>query len=145
MRPNFSLTRNSTHLEICQELRQHSSCAHVPFRAGLGFRGRIIEEVPQDFFEEQDLLDDSPRIDLHHLGDEEGLLDGSPVHSFQQPPLQLPEFLAVQFPTLPPEGFADLDEGVQEVMPELLHDVEVVELLMGLRPHPGDDFGEGGQ
>lgn len=54
----------------------------IAFRVSLGFRSRVIEEVPEGLFEQQDLLHDGPGIDLHHLGDEQPLLGGPAVHVF---------------------------------------------------------------
>ncbi len=40
----------------------------IPFPVRVGFRFGVIEEIPQRFLEEQDLLAHRLGVDLHHLG-----------------------------------------------------------------------------
>jgi hypothetical protein len=50
----------------------------------------------------------------------------------------------VEGPAFPFERFTKLDESVFEVIPESLHDVEVIVLEGSLRPDFTDDLREGG-
>jgi hypothetical protein len=43
------------------------------------------------------------------------------------------------------QGLSKLDEGISQIMPQPLCDMEMIELLIGLRPDFRDHFGERGQ
>ncbi len=116
----------------------------IPFSHGLGFRLGEVKDIPDLFFKEKDLFDRGSFIDLYHFRDEQVFFFGPSVHMFEQAPFHLPEFFSVQGPAFSFERFSKLDEGIFEVIPEPLHDVEVVVLEGSFGPDFTDDFGEGG-
>jgi hypothetical protein len=116
----------------------------IPFSHSLGFRLGEVKDIPDLFFKEKDLFDRSSFIDLYHFRDEQVFFFGPSVHVFEQAPFHLPEFFWVQGPAFSFERFSKLDEGIFEVIPEPLHDMEVVVLEGSFGPDFTDDFGEGG-
>ena len=115
----------------------------ISFGNGLGFGFGEVEDRPNFFFEEKHLFDRGSFVDIDHLRNEKMFFIGPSVHVFQEPPFHLPEFFSVECPAVSFEGLSELDQGIFEVLPESLHDMEVVVLEGGLRPDFTDDFGEG--
>jgi hypothetical protein len=62
---------------------------------------------------------------------------------FKQSPFHLPEFFSVKNPAFFLERFSKLNQGIFEVVPDPLHDMEVIMLEGSLGPDFADDFGEG--
>jgi len=116
----------------------------IPFNHGFSFCLGEVKDIPEFFFKEEDLFDRGSLVDFDHLGDEQMFFFGPSVHMFEQAPFHLPEFFSVEGPAVSLERFSKLDEGIFEVIPEPLHDVEVIVLEGGLGPDLTDDFGEGG-
>jgi hypothetical protein len=63
---------------------------------------------------------------------------------FEQPPFHLPEFFSVEGPAFSLKRLSELDQSIFKVLPESLHDVEVIVLEGGFRPDFTDDFRECG-
>jgi hypothetical protein len=103
-----------------------------------------VENTPELFFKEEDLFYRSSLIDLDHLRDEEVFFFGPSIHMFQKTPFHLPDLFSVKSPAISFERLSKLDQSIFEVVPEPLHDMEVVVLEGGFGPYFADDFGEGG-
>jgi hypothetical protein len=116
----------------------------IPFGYCFCFCLGEVKDIPELFFKEKDFFDRGSFIDLDHLRDEKMFFFSPSIHMFQQAPFHLPEFFSVEGPAFSFERFSKLDEGIFEVIPEPLHDVEVVVLEEGFGPDFTDDFGEGG-
>jgi len=116
----------------------------ISFCHGLCLCFGQVEDRPYLFFEEKNLFYRSSSVDLDHLGNEEMFFFGPSVHVLQEPPFHLPEFFAMEFPAFSLEGLSELNQGIFEVVPESLDDMEVVILQKSLRPHFPNHFGECG-
>jgi len=101
----------------------------ISFSYCLNFCFREIEDAPQFFFKEKDQM----------------VFFGPSIHMFEQTPFYLQEFFKVKGPSFPLERFSKLDQGIFEVFPQPLHDVEVIVLERSFGPNFTDDFWEGGQ
>jgi len=116
----------------------------IPFSYGFDFCLSEVKDIPEFFFKEEDFFDRSSSVDLDHLGNEEVFFFGPSVHVLQEPPFHLPEFFTVEGPAFSFERLSKLDEAIFEIIPEPLHDVEVIVLEGSFGPDFTDDFGEGG-
>jgi len=116
----------------------------IPFSHGLGSRLGEVKEIPEFFFKEENLFDGGPFVDFNHLRDEKMFFFSPSVHMFKQSPFHLPEFFSVEGPAFSLKRLSELDQSIFEVLPESLHDVEVIVLEGSFRPDFTDDFGEGG-
>jgi hypothetical protein len=116
----------------------------IPFSRGFGFRFGEVKEIPEFFFKEENLFDGGPFVDLDHLRNEKMFFFGPSVHMFEQPPFHLPEFFSVEGPAFSLKRLSELDQSIFKVLPESLHDVEVIVLEGGFRPDFTDDFRECG-
>jgi hypothetical protein len=114
----------------------------IPFGYGFGFCFRQIKDIPEFLFKEKDLFNRGSFVDFDHLRDEEMFFFGPSIHMFQKAPFHLPEFFTVEGPAFSFERFTKLDESIFQVVPESLHDMEVVILQRSLRPHFPNHFGE---
>jgi hypothetical protein len=92
IRSSFGLWRNATHFERCHDARHHVSRARA---SRLAAASRIDAEPSKrsqsNLLEQEDLLHHRPGVQLHHLGDEQPVLQVPAVHLREQPSLQLPE------------------------------------------------------
>jgi hypothetical protein len=115
----------------------------IPFSHSFCLCSREVEDLSEFFFKEKDFFDRGSLIDLNHLRDEEMVFFGPSIHMFQKTPFHLPEFFSVKGPALSLERLSELDESILEIVPEPLHDVEVVVLERGVGPDFTDHFREG--
>jgi hypothetical protein len=59
---------------------------------------------------------------------------------FKEPPFHFPEFFSVESPAVSFEGLSELNEGIFKVLPESLHDMEVVVSKGNMRSDFTDNF-----
>jgi len=116
----------------------------ISFCYGLSFCLREVEDIPEFFFKEKDFLYRSTSVDLDHLRDEQMFFLSPSIHMFEQPPFHLPEFFSVQCPAFSLKRLSKLNQTIFKVMPDPLHDMEVVILEGGLGPDFTYDFWESG-
>ena len=115
----------------------------IPFGYRFCFCLGEVKDITEFFFKEENFFGRGSFIDLDHLRDEKMFFFSPPIHMFQESPFHLPEFFSVEGPAFSLERLTELDQGIFEIIPEPLHDVEVVVLEGGFGPGFMDDFGEG--
>jgi hypothetical protein len=115
----------------------------ISFGHGFGFGFGEGKDEPEFLFEEEHFFDRGSLIEINHLGDEKMFFLGPSVHMFEESPFHLPEFFPMEGPALSLERFSELDESVFKVVPEPLHDMEMIILKGGLGPNLTDHLREG--
>jgi hypothetical protein len=132
-----------TFLEVPGVLPPMFLSQSIPFGHGFSSCFREVKDIPEFFFEEENLFYGSAAVNLDHFRDKEMFFFSPTIHMFEQSPFHLPEFFSVEGPMFSLEGLPILDQSIFEAFPEPLHDMEVVVLEGGLRPDFTDDFWEG--
>jgi hypothetical protein len=141
--------KSRVHQEVCALLEMPRISPPMLLNQGLPFShsfslcSRQVEDIPEFFFKEEDLFDRGSLIHLNHLRDEEIVFFAPSVHAFQKTPFHLPGFFSAKGPALSLERLSELDESIFEIVPDPLHDVEVVVLRRYVWPDFADQFREG--
>jgi hypothetical protein len=114
----------------------------VSFGHSVRLRFGEVKDRPKLLFKEEDLSDGGSSLDLVHVGNKKMFFFSPSVHMFEEPPFHFLEFFSVENPAISLQRLSKLDQGVFEVVPQPLHNVEVIVLERGLRPYFTNDFRE---
>jgi hypothetical protein len=112
----------------------------ISFGNRLGFGFGEVEDGPNFLFKKKYFFYRGSFIDIDHLRDKKMFFISPSVHVFKESPFHLPEFFSVESPAVSFQRLSELDQGIFEVLPESLHDMEVVVLKGNVGPDFTDDF-----